>query len=197
MKKLRKIRFAVLLSLGVLLMGVTAYSLLMPIYVTTGHEDAYLTPRQVEDYTRLAEEGDAQAAFKLFDFYTYWRFESEPSRFWLQKLADMGNVKAKLLLFKFKHKNLIVAICGNESMHLAPPQIEENIQLAENGDSEAAFKLYLYYEIWKGDEKSAMEWLKKSADLGNETAIDNLGVMTGQNPDGDRMRTLYPDGTFR
>ena len=187
MKTLKNILFYIILFSGVLSTGLLLYDLLAPITVIAEQEAFYLTPREVEEYTRLAEEGDSHAAFKLFDYYTFWRYDGESSKFWLQKSAELGDEKAKILLRAFKRRFVEITIFMGRCYHLPSQEIKENIQLAENGDSDAALKLWKHYYFWASDRESAMVWLKRSADLGNETAKHNLSILTGQNADGGSL----------
>lgn len=68
-------------------------------------------------------------------------------------------------------------ISGSQSFLLSSAQVKEMRGLADKGDSEAAFKLYLHYSFGMNDQKNGLYWLKKAADLGNTTAKQHLDTL--------------------
>ena len=119
----------------------------------------YLTPKQITQYTRLAETGDADAAYKIYEYYEYYLLDQESAFFWLNNAAGLGSKKAKNDLLSCQ-----------ECFKLTPEKVTRYTRLAETGDADAAFALFQYYTYSINDQASSFIWLNKSADLGSEPA---------------------------
>jgi len=119
----------------------------------------HLTPKQIARYERLAETGDADAAYKIYEYYEYYLFDHETAFFWLNNAADLGSKNAKDGLLFYQN-----------CFKLTPEQISRKTQLVETGDADAAFALFQYYAYSIDDQVSSFSWLNKSVDLGSEVA---------------------------
>jgi TPR repeat protein len=78
-------------------------------------------------------------------------------------------------------------ISTNQSDELSDEQVVYYIKQAEDGNNQAAFRLYLYYSCIKLDRESAITWLALAATNGNVAAQYDMGMMY----DGG----IYPDLT--
>jgi TPR repeat protein len=68
------------------------------------------------------------------------------------------------------------AIAGNEDLNLTNEETGLLIAAADAGDSEAAFRLYLFYSSVSGDHDAGERWLRRAAGGGHLVAQYNLGV---------------------
>lgn len=78
------------------LVGAACTSNPMPMFM---HGHGYnAAANNKDELLRLAEGGDADAAYRLaIDYGVYWR-NQEQSDFWLQRAATLGSVEAKQLI---------------------------------------------------------------------------------------------------
>ena len=68
------------------------------------------------------------------------------------------------------------SITGAQYFELTPTQVNENRRMANEGDAEAAFRLYQHYAFGVADEGTGAHWLRKASDLGNKKAKQHLDV---------------------
>ena len=73
----------------------------------------------------------------------------------------------------------------NQSLMLSDDQVSNFASQANNGNADAAFRLYMYYRCIKMDYESANKWVGVAATNGNSSAQYIMGMMN----DGE----LYPD----
>lgn len=64
----------------------------MPI--STGSTFA-LDATQIESYTKKAKNGDKEAAFKLYQYFTFSRYDENHSMYWLELSAKLGHTVAQ------------------------------------------------------------------------------------------------------
>jgi hypothetical protein len=55
----------------------------------------YLTEEQIKEFSRKAEEGDADSAFKLHQYFAFLTDDRKKSMYWLEISAKNGNVIAQ------------------------------------------------------------------------------------------------------
>jgi TPR repeat protein len=80
-----------------------------------------------------------------------------------------------VLLFYLSIKNK-EEVGGVQRYALSHNELELLTESAENGNADAAYKLYGYYEFVENDYRVSIKWLTVSAQLGNAKAQYNLGV---------------------
>ena len=124
---------------------------------------------------RLAEQGDADAQYKLGKCYYYGRTvakDYEKAVEWYTKSAKQGNVRAQ--------SNL--GFCYNKGWGVekdCEKAVEWYTKAAEQGDANAQNNLGICYKNGEGVEQNyqkAVEWYTKSAEQGNARAQYNLGI---------------------
>ena len=71
-------------------------------------------------------------------------------------------------------------LSGAQSFWLTPADQKKTVELAEAGDSDAAFRLYQHFSFACADQKNGLNWLKKAAEMGNEKAKQHLRVIQGK-----------------
>jgi TPR repeat protein len=54
-----------------------------------------LSQEQIGSFATLAEQGDGEAAFKLSEYYAFWKFDQKASLKWLSIAATNGNVSGE------------------------------------------------------------------------------------------------------
>jgi len=87
--------------------------------------------------------------------------------FWVVVLAVSG-VAISLYFAPITENNRRV-------FYLSERQLQELQSRADvRNDADAAFRIYRYYEIYKKDWEMSVFWLRKAADLGNESAKEIL-----------------------
>lgn len=67
-------------------------------------------------------------------------------------------------------------VTGAQYFDLRPSQVDESRRMAESGDKDAAFRLYLYYGSVACDRARSDFWLRKAADMGHILAKQHLEV---------------------
>ncbi len=65
----------------------------------------------------------------------------------------------------------------NQSLDLLPAQEADLAKRANSGDSDAAFKLYKFYDLVQLDREKGIYWLTKAAEEGHVGAQYNLGYL--------------------
>jgi TPR repeat protein len=68
-------------------------------------------------------------------------------------------------------------LTGAQSFHLTAEQLQKTIENARKGDSEAAYKLFLYFEFSKLDASSGRPWLRRAAEGGLVLAQYTFGIV--------------------
>lgn len=125
---------------------------------------SFLSNSDVEKLENLAIQGDADAAKKLSDFYSYIENDYSEAHFWLNLWAknkfhrDMGDVNS-----------------GGQSYELSREQIKELSSKAEHGDGEAANQLAHYYSRVAHYDSKGFYWMVRAAENGSAGAMYNLG----------------------
>jgi len=74
-------------------------------------------------------------------------------------------------------------ITGAESYDLSETEIFELNRISENGNADAAFRLAMYYEFAKYDQKLSLYFFERASKLGNNRAKLFLGVKQIQSSD--------------
>jgi len=157
-----------------------------------------LSPEEKALLEKKANADDAQAAFRLYQYYSLGGVHEKIGMQWLRIAANKGHVMAQYNL-------------GNQLTQSADPQEESEglkwLQLTEKhglgvdynplmpnrrtekeekessddpmkakaGDAQAAYRLFKYYYWEKIDEKIGMHWLRVAANQGHVMAQYNLG----------------------
>jgi len=75
------------------------------------------------------------------------------------------------------HKGTIGPVAGNSSFDLSSQEEAELLAKAKNGDNDAAYRLYEYYNFVRLDFEQSFFWIEKAAERGNAKAQYNLGVI--------------------
>ena len=65
-------------------------------------------------------------------------------------------------------------VSGAQSFRLTDDELKNYEKLALDGDADAAFLLYKYHAYGRNDLNTASLWLKKSADLGSQSAMTSM-----------------------
>ena len=76
----------------------------------------------------------------------------------------------------YEYRENADSITGAQYFELTPTQVNENRRMANEGDAEAAFRLYQHYAFGVADEGTGAHWLRKASDLGNKKAKQHLDV---------------------
>jgi len=64
----------------------------------TGAQYFWLPSYEVAQLSNLAEKGDKDAAFRLYEYYAFGVFQEKDAIVWLKIAVDLGHEKAKLYL---------------------------------------------------------------------------------------------------
>lgn len=71
-------------------------------------------------------------------------------------------------------------ISGAQSFLLSSDEVRRMTELAQGGDSQAAFQLYMHYSFGLDEQKKGEVWLRKAAALGHPLAKQHLDVFRQQ-----------------
>jgi TPR repeat protein len=126
---------------------------------------AYLNPEARTKLEVSAANGNGAAAFRLYVYYESYEINPNRGEYWFRKSAELGNQTAIENLNKQKFP---------ESEYLDPAFLSKLEAVAANGNSDAAFRLCLYYAACEANSAKEDYWLRKSASLGNQDAIFNV-----------------------
>lgn len=113
----------------------------------------------------LAEQGDSQAQYAagwMYDTGKGLIKDKSKAQYWYQKAADQGNVLAKQVLGNLYYFNKIPSDdpkTGIEYLKTAA---------LENKNNDAAVKVAHYYHYDVRDGQQALNWYRKSAELGDQ-----------------------------
>ena len=130
----------------------------------------------VDRYRRAAEQGDAEAQFKLGVSYANGEGVGEDdgeAAKWYRKAAEQGHAEAQFKLGVSYGNGWGVAKDEQEAAKWYR-------KAAEQGHAEAQFKLGVRYANGEGvreDDGEAVKWYRKAAEQGHALAQTNLGVM--------------------
>ena len=133
-------------------------------------------PDAITELRRLAEQGDADAQYRLGVMYgTGWDVVKDAAEAvrWLRLAAEQGHTNAQSLVGLMYRDGEGVARDYTEAVrwfHLA----------AEQGDATAQFNLglmYYYGEVVVKDAAEAVRWLRLAAEQGNAEAQYFLGLL--------------------
>lgn len=135
--------------------------------------EAGSNPKAVEVLTRLANEGNALAQYRLGGLYYHGRGVTEDENmaiYWWKKAAASGNAEA---MYQIAHAYLF----GNSvAKAVADPDREAAVwyfQAASAGHAEAAYTLGLLFIAGKGvveDRNEAIRWFRAAAAKGHVEA---------------------------
>lgn len=135
--------------------------------------EAGSSPKAVETLTRLANEGNARAQFRLGDLYYHGNGVAEDEAmaiYWWKKSAASGNAEA---MYQIAHAYLF-GITAAKSV--PDPDREAALwyfQAASAGHAEAAYTLGLLFLAGKGvveDRNEAIRWFRNAAAKGHAEA---------------------------
>jgi TPR repeat protein len=93
-------RVSRILCLGALGFSAVCCATRQDHYVTPVCFSAELTPAQLKDFSAKGEEGSADAAFRLYLYYSQIKWDQASALRWLRKAADLGLTNAQLALAK-------------------------------------------------------------------------------------------------
>ncbi|PJK10931.1 hypothetical protein CO614_03350 [Lysobacteraceae bacterium NML120232] len=81
-----------------------------------------------------------------------------------------------LLFFIFEKDSVTMStpVSSGSTFYLNAEEVKDMTLRADNGDKEAAFRLYQYYEFSVLDDEQSIKWLEKSAGLAHEVAQYNF-----------------------
>lgn len=135
--------------------------------------EAGSNPKAVELLTKLANDGNPLAQFRLGDLYYQGRGVTEDENmaiYWWKKSAATGNAEA---MYQIAHAYLFG---GTASKSVADPDREAAIwyfQAASAGHAEAAYTLGLLFLAGKGvieDRNEAIRWFRSASAKGHAEA---------------------------
>jgi TPR repeat protein len=135
--------------------------------------EAGSNPKAVELLTRLANEGNPMAQFRLGGLYYHGRGVAEDENmaiYWWKKSAATGNAEA---MYQIAHAYLFGS---GAAKSVADPDKEAAIwyfQAASAGHAEAAYTLGLLFIAGKGvveDKNEAIRWFRVAAGKGHVEA---------------------------
>ena len=135
--------------------------------------EAGSNPKAVEMLTKLANEGNALAQFRLGDLYYHGHSVAEDENmaiYWWKKSAASGNAEA---MYQIAHAYLFG---GTAAKSVADPDREAAIwyfQAASAGHVEAAYTLGLLFLAGKGvveDRDEAIRWFRIASNKGHAEA---------------------------
>lgn len=161
---------------------------------------AALYEKQFKWLQKAAQQGHAKAQYKLAIIYLESkRIENNIERavFWLLKSANQGNIRAQYSLtvmyingrgldqdyskaLKWCQKAAEQGDIEAQNYVESLTELVENINQAEQGDSNAQYRLGLIYQNGYGDIKNiekAIGWYQKAAKQGNMEAQSKLGYI--------------------
>jgi TPR repeat protein len=119
-----------------------------------------LTHAQLQRLQNQAMAGDNNAAVRIAKYYRMDRQDDASAVKWLHLAARRGDPEA--------WHNLQVMSSLNES------EVEILKARANRGDISSVEALYRYYEFALADHAEAARWLENAAELGSETAREEL-----------------------
>lgn len=131
------------------------------------------SPKAVETLTRLANDGNALAQFRLGGLYYHGHSVTEDENmaiYWWKKSAASGNAEA---MYQIAHAYLFG---GSAAKSVADPDREAALwyfQAASAGHAEAAYTLGLLFLAGKGvveDRTEAIRWFRSAAAKGHVEA---------------------------
>jgi TPR repeat protein len=152
------------------------------------------------DLARKAEAGDAEAAFRLSQHYTFTHSDADQRTHWLSVAAKAGHVVAQSNLASDLSTDgkdlaqaaqwaaearrngspdadrLLGAIEAAQSAMLTPEEQTTLAAKAEAGDAEAAFRLSRYRNFVHQDRTQTRRWRKLAAEGGHAPAQYELAV---------------------
>ncbi|MBD3895305.1 sel1 repeat family protein [Halomonas sp. ML-15] len=137
-----------------------------------------------------AEAGDAEAMYYLGEIHRLRHMGmTREALEWYQRAAEKGEPYAMLRLHQGGACQL-GDVCPESGDDWREAALETTLPLAEAGDTEAMYTLFLIYSTLEETEQS-YHWLETAAETGNPEAEYRLGARI-QNDYGD-----YPDNTAR
>lgn len=135
--------------------------------------EAGSNPKAIEELTRLANEGNPLAQFRLGGLYYHGRGVAEDENmaiYWWKKSAAAGNAEA---MYQIAHAYLFGS---GAAKSVADPDKEAAVwyfQAASAGHAEAAYTLGLLFIAGKGvveDKNEAIRWFRVAAAKGHVEA---------------------------
>lgn len=58
----------------------------------------FIKQDEIESVVRTANTGDVKSAFRLYNYYTFSKYDDEKSQYWLSKSAELGDATAMYTL---------------------------------------------------------------------------------------------------
>lgn len=128
----------------------------------------------LEWYQQAADAGDAYSMNKIGDMYRYGNHTSVNYKLameWYQKAAELGNADAMFSIGYFYKEGL-----GVDKDEKMAKEWGTKWQANSGAYEKPGNKEYLDYDADKTELKNiAMEWLRKAADEGEASAMNNIG----------------------
>jgi hypothetical protein len=155
------------------------------IIATSTKDDFNLSFSEKEDLIQKALKGDANACFRISNYYKFVENNDEEMFIWLKRSAEFGNVIAQYNLACYFQRS------KNETDHqLAIAWFRKS---AENGDTDANLRLAEIYEkgdIIERDLFVAKELYEKASLKGNTIALVKLSdfYLKGKGCDRDKIK---------
>lgn len=135
------------------------------------------TSKSIEELTKMAEDGDADAQMELGYRYLYG-FNTEENReqamYWFVRAAEAGNAEAQRTVGFF------YALGGNETAPNYEEALRWSMAAAEQGNALACMDIGYLYEEGHGVEKSAEEaekWYVRAVEGGCINACSSIGFL--------------------
>lgn len=141
----------------------------------------YLSPSDITKKTEQANHGDAEAAFRLSQYYALCEFSHEKDLEWLKKASDMGHPTAKYNL-AYVYENEAEPRRYKEAMKLYR-------DIADKGDSSAMDAVARMYEDGHGVSIStnlAIHWYEKAAHKGKVFSMDSAARLLSKEQEMER-----------
>ena len=174
---------------------------LFALVILPGLRPGFAETQDIEQLRQAAEQGHAEAQYKLGGEYWADAFNSENHRSgnhheavtwyrkaaeWYRKAADQGHVEAQFSLGGMYHSGRGMIADGWEAVRWYR-------KAADQGCVMSQFKLGEMYDQGEGvpeDDREAVTWYYKAAEQGHVGAQNNLGVMfrLGQGVPQDRVK---------
>ena len=156
-----------------------------------------LSPDSIVIFEKEAKSGNPDAARKLALYYLYVKLDQKKAFFWNEKAAENGHTIAQfevgrdyatgdnpLKIKDFRKAKYWLKNSAQKgdtqakeylSLMLSKDELDGLIFMANQGDANAAYKLYKYYFfIEQKNESKELYWLRKAAQHGNKEAQDRL-----------------------
>ena len=165
-------------------LAVVAVVLTVAAFTGCDEENAEtLMQTAVKYFTPAAEQGDAEAQYRLADCYAKAKGverDYEKAFGWMKKAAEQGYPLAQMCIGFYYEAGIGVQEDPVEGEKWVNQSFDAVHKLAEQGNAEAQLYLATCYGSGDGveqDGEKALEWNRKAAENGNEQAQKNIGMI--------------------